>query len=159
MLVIDAYHLCWNVGLGGPVRFPCYSVLADHPDGKFLFGTGYDRALVNKILAFELPEQAPDGTIPGQLRRTGTDPGEITHVINSRYHSDHVTGNKFCAGAVTLTYQKELAASRHHQPFEHLGSSGPGLGVMGPRCGLPTGNTEVASSLHLFGAPGPRPVT
>ena len=32
-LVIDGYHLYWNAGPGGPVRFPCYSVLIEHPDG------------------------------------------------------------------------------------------------------------------------------
>ena len=33
-LVIDGYHLYWNAGPGGEVRFPCYSVLIDHPERK-----------------------------------------------------------------------------------------------------------------------------
>ncbi len=52
-LVIDGYHLYWNAGPGGPVRFPCYSVLIEHPDGLFLFDTGYDLEHVNKVLPFE----------------------------------------------------------------------------------------------------------
>ena len=93
-LVIDGLSpLLERLGPGGPVRFPCYSVLVDHPDGKFLFDTGYDLAHVRKVLPFELPEQTAAQTIPGQLRQLGIDPGEITHVINSHYHFDHVGGN------------------------------------------------------------------
>ena len=153
-LVIDGYHLYWNVGPGGPVRFPCYSVLVDHPDGKFLFDTGYDLAHVRKVLPFELPEQTPDQTIPGQLRQLGIEPGEITHVINSHYHFDHVGGNKFCTNAVTLAHERELQASHQHQPFERLGYSDLSFDEIGPRYELLTGDTEIARGLHVLETPG-----
>jgi 4-pyridoxolactonase len=153
-LVIDGYHLYWNVGPGGPVRFPCYSVLIDHPEGKFLFDTGYDLEHVKKVLPFELPEQAPEQTIPGQLRLLGIDPGEITHVVNSHYHFDHVGGNKYCVNATTLAHEKELAASHDHQPFERLGYSDLSFDAIGPRYELLTGDTEIARGVHVLETPG-----
>ena len=120
-LVIDGNHLYWNAGPGGPARFPCYSVLIDHPEGKFLFDSGYDLEHMDKVRPFELPWQTPDQTIPGQLRLIGLSPAEVTHVVNSHYHFDHVGGNKFCGSTAVLPHEKELAASHHHQPFERLG--------------------------------------
>ncbi len=153
-LVIDGYHLYWNVGPGGPVRFPCYSVLVDHPEGKFLFDTGYDLEHVRNVLPFELPEQTPDQTIPGQLKLIGIDPGEITHVVNSHYHFDHVGGNRFCTRATTLAHRKELDASHDHQPFERLGYSDLSFDEIGPRYELLSGDTEIAKGLTLFETPG-----
>ena len=153
-LVIDGYHLYWNAGPGGPVRFPCYSVLIEHPDGLFLFDTGYDLEHVNRVLPFEQPLQTPEQSIPGQLKLAGRSPGEVTHVLNSHYHFDHVGGNKFCRGATVLTHEKELEASHNHQPFERLGYSDLSFDEIGPRYELLTGDTEIASGLHVFETPG-----
>jgi len=38
-LVIDQSHITWNIGCGTPVRFPVYSVLIEHADGRYLFDT------------------------------------------------------------------------------------------------------------------------
>jgi 4-pyridoxolactonase len=153
-LVIDGYHLYWNAGPGGPVRFPCYSVLIDHPEGKFLFDSGYDLDHVNKVLPFELPQQTQDQTIPGQLKLVGVSPSEITHVVNSHYHFDHVGGNKFCGSATVLAHEKELAASHHHQPFERLGYSDLSFDEIGPRYELLSGDAEIASGVRVFETPG-----
>ncbi|MFZ0667901.1 MAG: N-acyl homoserine lactonase family protein [Acidimicrobiales bacterium] len=153
-LVIDGYHLYWNAGPGGEVRFPCYSVLVDHPEGKFLFDTGYDLAHVEKVLPFEKPIQSEEQTIPGQLKAIGYDPSEITHVINSHYHFDHVGGNKYCTSAVTIAHQKELDQSHNHQPFERLGYSDMSFDEIGPRYELIEGDTEIAKGIRLFETPG-----
>jgi len=153
-LVIDGYHLYWNVGPGGEVRFPCYSVLVDHPEGKFLFDTGYDLEHVKKVLPFEKPEQSPQQTIPGQLRQIGVDPGEVTHVINSHYHFDHVGGNKHLPQATTIAHRKELEQSHNHQPFERLGYSDMSFDEIGPRYELISGDTEIAKGIKILETPG-----
>jgi 4-pyridoxolactonase len=153
-LVIDGYHLYWNAGPGGEVRFPCYSVLVDHPEGKFLFDTGYDLAHVNKVLPFEKPIQSEDQTIPGQLKAIGYEPSDITHVINSHYHFDHVGGNKYCAGATTIAHKRELEQSHHCQPFEKLGYSDLSFDEIGPRYELIEGDAEIAKGIRLFETPG-----
>jgi 4-pyridoxolactonase len=92
-LVIDQSHITWNVGCGTPVRFPVYSVLIEHPDGLFMFDTGYDLELVNAVLPFELPEQTQEQTVPAQLATCGFKPEDVDAVINSHLHFDHCGGN------------------------------------------------------------------
>ena len=41
-LVIDRSDVLWHIDVGTPVRFPVYGVYIDHPDGKFVFDTGFD---------------------------------------------------------------------------------------------------------------------
>ena len=41
-LVIDRSQVLWHIDVGTPVRFPVYSVLIEHPDGLFMYDTGYD---------------------------------------------------------------------------------------------------------------------
>ena len=54
-LVLDGYHVFWNKGPGGDIRFPVYSILVEHPEGRFLIDTGYDYDHVMKVLPFEKP--------------------------------------------------------------------------------------------------------
>jgi glyoxylase-like metal-dependent hydrolase (beta-lactamase superfamily II) len=51
----------------------------------------------------------------------GADSGEITQVVNSSYHFDHVSGNKHCG-------------------YSHLECAG-----IGPSYELPSGGTEIAA--------------
>ena len=123
-LVIDGFHAFWNRGPAGEVRFPCYSVLIEHADGRYLFDTGYDFDHVMRVLPFEKPIQDPSQTLPAQLApSSGFKPGDINYVINSHYHFDHCGGNKHFHSACTLCHAKELEASGNCQPFEHLGYS------------------------------------
>ena len=102
-LVIDRSDVLWHIDVGTPVRFPVYGVYIDHPEGKFVFDTGYDLEHVNKVLPFELPEQTPEQTLPAQLATIGVKPEEIDYVINSHFHFDHVGGNKYLTNATLLT--------------------------------------------------------
>jgi len=107
-LVIDRSQVLWHIDVGTPVRFPVYSVLIEHPDGLFMYDTGYDLDHVNRVLPFELPEQTPDQTIPAQLKACGFDPEQVGFVVNSHFHFDHVGGNKYLTGATTLVNTAEL---------------------------------------------------
>ena len=57
-LVIDRSDVLWHIDVGTPVRFPVYGVYIDHPEGKFIFDTGYDLDHVNKVLPFELDRKS-----------------------------------------------------------------------------------------------------
>lgn len=175
-LVIDGFHIFWNRGPAGPVRFPCYSVLIEHADGRFLFDTGFDCEHVEKVLPFEQPDQAPEQTIPGQLHALGLKPGDISHVINSHYHFDHCGGNKHCTCAMTVCHKAEFDAAKAPQPFEKLGYSdlsffgsgdgeGAGAGaahatidsaddMFTPKFELIEGDQEIAKGVWLFETPG-----
>ena len=71
-LVIDQSHITWNIGCGTPVRFPVYSVLIEHPDGLFMFDTGYDLDLVNAVLPVRAAgADAASRRSPAQLAKCG----------------------------------------------------------------------------------------
>ena len=121
--MIEHTQLLWNVAGGTPVRIPVYSVLIEHDDGLFLFDTGIDLDHMNRVLPFELPEQTPEQTIPAQLEACGFSLGDVTTLVNSHLHIDHVGGNKLFPGTRTVIHEKEVAQARDHEPFEFFGYS------------------------------------
>jgi 4-pyridoxolactonase len=154
-LVIDRSDVLWHIDVGTPVRFPVYGVYIDHPDGKYVFDTGFDLDHVNKVLPFELPEQTPEQTIPAQLAKCGVKPEEIDYVINSHFHFDHVGGNKHLSDATLLTSKYELRSALVPEPFERLGYSDLSFYTRGAtKVEFIEGDTEIADGLTLFETPG-----
>lgn len=109
-LVLDGYHVFWNRGPGGEVRFPVYSILVEHPQGRFLFDSGFDQEHVRKVLPFEKPQQTPEQTIPGALAKLGLSPSDIGTVVNSHFHFDHVGGNALVPNARMVVQKREWEA-------------------------------------------------
>jgi 4-pyridoxolactonase len=152
--VIDQSHITWNVGCGTAVRFPVYSVLIEHPEGLFLFDTGFDKDLVMERLAFELPEQTPEQTIPGQLELAGFEPRDVDAVINSHLHFDHCGGNRHLTAATTYLHADEIREARSPEPFEVLGYADRSWDHPDATFSLLTGDVELAKGLHLLHTPG-----
>ena len=73
-LVIDRSQVLWHIDVGTPVRFPVYSVLIEHPDGLFMYDTGYDLDHVNRVLPFEQPQQTPTRPSRRSSRRAASTP-------------------------------------------------------------------------------------
>jgi 4-pyridoxolactonase len=171
-LVIDGFHAFWNRGPAGEFRFPCYAVLVEHADGRYIFDTGYDYDHVMRVLPFEKPQQTKQQTIPGALALLNLKPSDINYVINSHYHFDHCGGNKHLTTACTVCHAKELEACAHPQPFEHLGYSDvtfspelakargdklppdPALDIYTPKFQTMSGDQEIAKGVWLFETPG-----
>ncbi len=122
-LVLDGFHVYWNRGPAGEVRFPVYSILVEHAEGRFLVDTGFDEAHVQRVLAFEKPLQTPEQTIPGALAKIGLTPADIGVVANSHFHFDHVGGNRFFPHARKICHRDEIAQAATPEPFEVLGYS------------------------------------
>jgi len=98
-----------------PAIFPALAALVLHPvEGAILFDTGYDPAFLEATRTF--PEilyrwmtpvdLSPGETVAEQLPAFGVRPEEVTAVIVSHFHGDHVAGLKrfpnariFCARA------------------------------------------------------------
>jgi 4-pyridoxolactonase len=137
------------------VRFPVYGVYIDHPEGKFVFDTGYDLDHVRAVLPFELPEQTPQQTLPEQLELCGTAPDQIDYYINSHFHFDHVGGNKYLTNATLITSKLELRSLLVPEPFERLGYSDAAWYKRGEtRVKFVEGDYELAEGLTLFTTPG-----
>jgi 4-pyridoxolactonase len=122
-LVIDGYHLFWNKGPAGEVRFPVYSILVEQGDKRMLVDTGFDYNHVMKVLPFEKPQQAKEQTIPGALAKLGLAPKDVGLVFNSHFHFDHCGGNKFFPHAKKVCHRLELPQACNPEVFEHLGYS------------------------------------
>jgi 4-pyridoxolactonase len=122
-LVLDGFHVFWNRGPAGEVRFPVYSILIEHAQGRFLIDTGFDAAHVQAVLPFEKPMQTEQQTIPGALDMLGLRPQDVNVVVNSHFHFDHVGGNKHFPHAKKICHVAELAQAANPQPFEVLGYS------------------------------------
>ena len=167
-MVMDGYHAFWNRGPGGEIRFPCYSVLVEHRDGRFLFDTGFDCDHVARRLAFSKPLQTADQTIPGQLALLGLRPRDIGTVVNSHLHFDHCGGNIFFDEATTICHAREIEALAAPHSFEANAYSDvafvPDIATRGGDAAPPaledlsiqtiTGDQEIAKGLHLFETPG-----
>jgi 4-pyridoxolactonase len=153
-IVIDHAQLMWNIGGGTPVRIPSYGLLIEHDDGLFVFDTGFDLDHTNAVLPFELPEQTPEQTIPAQLRACGFEPGDVTTLVNSHLHFDHVGGNKHLPDATVVVHERELEQARNCQPFERFGYSDRSWDYEGASFRTISGDTELARGLWLFETPG-----
>jgi 4-pyridoxolactonase len=154
-IVIEHTQLMWNVP-GPQVRLPVYSVLVEHDDGLFLFDTGIDLDHMNRVLPFELPEQTEEQTIPAQLELCGFRLGEVTTLVNSHLHIDHVGGNQLFkgTGVRNLIHERELAQARDHEPFEFFGYSDKSWDYDGASIETVSGDVELAPGIWLYETPG-----
>jgi 4-pyridoxolactonase len=154
-IVIEHTQLLWNVP-GPQVRIPVYSILVEHDDGLFLFDTGIGMEHMNAVLPFELPEQTEEQTIPAQLESCGFGLGDVTAVVNSHLHIDHVGGNQLFKGTDVrhLIHEKEVAQARNHAPFEFFGYSDKSWDYEGARIETFSGDTELAKGLWVYETPG-----
>jgi len=171
-LVLDGYHVFWNRGPGGEIRFPVYSILVEHAEGRFLIDSGFDHDHVMKVLPFEKPQQTKEQTIPGALGLLGLEPKDVGVVVNSHFHFDHVGGNKYFPHAKKICHRDEIAQAATPQPFEVLGYSDlsfsaeaaaargksdqllPGTTDANSRFETVEGDIELAKGVHLLFTPG-----
>src|SRR5262249_16382747 len=121
-IVIEHTQLMWNVP-GPQVRIPVYSVLIEHDEGLFLFDTGIGLEHMERVLPFELPEQTAEQPVPAPLAACGFSVADVTTLVNSHLHIDHVGGNRHFRGVPNVIHAKELAQARNHEPFEFFGYS------------------------------------
>ena len=148
-----AHHVEHRRRHAGPL--PGLLVLVEHPEGLFLFDSGYDLEHVEAVLPFELPEQTPEQTLPAQLAGCGVQPDDVTTLVISHLHFDHVGGNRHFPSATVLIHAREIAQARSPEPFERLGYSDTGFDTMRPD--LKSELLEGAPSspgLQLFETPG-----
>ncbi len=155
-IVIDHAQLMWNIGGGTPVRIPSYGVLIEHENGLYLLDTGFDLEHTNAVLPFELPEQTPEQTIPKQLEVCGFSLSDVTTLLNSHLHFDHVGGNRHFVGTgvQNLVHAREIAQARNHEPFEFFGYSDRTWDYDGVKLVPITGDFEVAPGITLYETPG-----
>jgi 4-pyridoxolactonase len=154
-LVLEHTHVMWNIP-GPQVRIPVYSTLVEHDDGLVLFDTGLDRAHMSALMPLREPEQSAEQTIPAQLARCGFGVDDVSVVVNSHLHVDHVGGNHHFDGTGVrhVMHEREVAQSRAPEPFEVGGYSDRSWEYSGARIETFTGDLELAPGIHLLETPG-----
>lgn len=167
-MALPESSLFWGSLGGEAIRFPVYGVLVDHADGLFLFDSGFDKAHVDALLPGNA-QQTDAQTLQAQLAMAGFGADQVSHVVNSHYHVDHVGGNKLCRHATTVCHACELEAAANPEPFEEMGYSdmsfAPGLrgcadplgyadDVYTPKFETVRGDQELAKGVRLIETPG-----
>ncbi len=120
-LMLDKSLATWNHNQGIEFRFPVFSIFVDHPDGKLLIDTGFDKEWVDRKLPFEKPTQSDDQKLVNQLAKIGVKPEEIDIVVNSHLHFDHCSNNKLFPQAKFIFSKSELRHAYVPDPWERLG--------------------------------------
>ncbi len=128
-LLLDKSFATWNHNQGVEFRFPVYALYVDHPDGKILIDTGFDKAWVERKLPFEQPTQTDEQRIENQRALIGVRPEEIDVVVNSHLHFDHCSNNTLFPQAKFIFSKSELRHAYVPDPWERLGYD-PELVVM-----------------------------
>lgn len=92
-------------------KMPVYSVLIDHPEGKFLFDMGCDRQINNimKTLGKHHYHSFPyvyskEQYFENQLKLAGATVDEIKAIVLSHMHYDHVGNLPLFSGKNTVVY-------------------------------------------------------
>jgi 4-pyridoxolactonase len=153
-MLIDRSQMLWNVDCGVRIRFPIYAVLIEHPDGLFLYDTGYDLQHVQRVFAVEEPQQGADETVVEGVKRAGHRPEDVKFVVNSHLHFDHVGGNRHFPTATTLVHRQELREAMVPESFESYAYSDGSFQYPGVRYELLEGDTEIARGVRLVHTPG-----
>jgi 4-pyridoxolactonase len=153
-MMIDRSQLLWNVDCGVRLRFPIYSVLVEHADGLFLFDTGIDLEHVRRVFPKEEPRQSEQQGILAQLALCGFEAADVSYVVNSHLHFDHVGGNRHFPRATTLVSKQELRQAKVPEPFERMAYSDQSFDHPDVRFELLEGDVELAAGLRLFETPG-----
>src|SRR5512139_1324660 len=91
MALLD-FSLFWGRGTAELIRFASYTVLVDHPDGLFLFDTGFDHEFMDRWTPQDNAIASPDQAVVPQLAKLGVKPKDIDCIIQSHLHIDHVGG-------------------------------------------------------------------
>jgi 4-pyridoxolactonase len=153
-MLIDRSQLLWNVDCGVRLRFPIYGVLIDHPDGVFLFDSGFDLEHVQHVFAIEEPIQHPGEGVQEQVISCGYRPEDVKYIVNSHLHFDHVGGNRHFPAATTLVHKQELRQAKVPESFERYAYSDQSFDHANVRYELLEGDTEIAKGIRLFETPG-----
>ncbi|TGO04800.1 MBL fold metallo-hydrolase [Serinibacter arcticus] len=109
-----------------PVRFPALVAVVHHPDGVILFDTGYaprvQRAVgrgIDRVYGALLPVHVTQGeTAVEQLARRGIAAEDVTTIVLSHLHADHLGGLRDFPAARIVVDPRAVTAMR--------GSSGLG---------------------------------
>ena len=129
------------------------------PVGSFLVRSGDRLVLIDLGYGPEPPSGLSGGALLANLGAVGVQPGDITDVVFSHLHPDHV-GWATCAGVVTFpqaTHHCHAADWRHFVTDSAVASVAALLSPLADRMEMWTGAHRAAPGVDLVAAPGHTP--
>lgn len=111
------------------IEFPALCFLIKHPEkGYILYDTGYDnyffeetKAFPNKLYAIITPVHLKEEECLGnQLKALGLTFNDISHVIISHFHADHIAGIKNFTTSKFICFSDDLKKYKKMNSFKQL---------------------------------------
>lgn len=119
-------HMGRVTGADETQSFPVPSWLIEHPQGLVLFDTGMHIDLqtsVDRIGATTAetitPHFAPGEELTARLASRGIDPGDISRIVVSHLHFDHVGGNQEIPDARVIVQEAEWASGHDQRMIDY----------------------------------------
>jgi glyoxylase-like metal-dependent hydrolase (beta-lactamase superfamily II) len=111
------------------VRIPVLAWVIEHPDGIIVVDTGEDPAIKSNFITQSRFEIAPEEGIGAQLTRLGIAKKDVTKVVMTHLHGDHMDGLKDFQNTPIWIKQGEfnLATAANGKFFNRLGLQAPTL--------------------------------
>lgn len=111
-----------------PVRFPALVGVVEHPAGVVLFDTGYAPRVreavsrgIDRAYGALLPVHiTPEQTAVAQLAERGIEPSDVSLVVVSHLHADHIGGLADFPSARVVVPPGSVAAARRHSGVGRL---------------------------------------
>ena len=99
------------------IQIPTYSVLVDHPQGRFLFDLGCPANAKDGYWPPKLYDLFPyyyedRQTLPSQLGLIGLKPADVPVIIASHLHMDHVGNLSLFGHAEVYTHRREFESAQ-----------------------------------------------
>jgi N-acyl homoserine lactone hydrolase len=112
-------------GIGTNRKISSQFFLIEHPQGRLLFDTGLNPAVLSRPDKYEItklfqPIVTEADLAPNRLREINLKPDQIDLVANSHLHYDHAGGNIFFKHATFLVQFDEIQSAMWPEPFSGL---------------------------------------
>jgi 4-pyridoxolactonase len=153
-MLIDHGQLLWNVAPGRAIRHPVYAVLIEHPDGRVLVDSGYELGHLTAVLPFVEPRFDCGGPIIDGLGGRGLGFADVSYLIHTHLHFDHVGSDGLLRGATVFVHKDEMRHAKVPERFEQISYSDQQFDNPDVRLELLEGDTEVLPGVYVLETAG-----
>ena len=132
-------------------RIVVTAFLVDHPNGLFLFDTGFSPEPKKLVDRFQPVQMRP---VEDALRAAGRALADVALIANCHFHPDHAGGNRHFAGVPIFVQKAEVAHARADDEYTYLPHV---IDFSGARIEEIDGEAEPWPGIRIIPTPGHSP--